>query len=102
MGRIVYWGLIRITIMILLLWISYEYFYNRYWWIIAILAFYIFVIHPLISQYKIFKEENREVIVDSLCSTCKHFDETAILCLKYDKHPTNNFTPCEGIDWEVK
>lgn len=102
MGRIIYWGLIRTTIMIIISWITYEYYYNRYWWIIATLAFYIFVVHPLISQYKNFKEETKGVIVDSLCSTCKHFDETAVLCMKYDQHPTIDFIPCEGLDWDPK
>lgn len=100
MGRIVYWGLIRTLITIVLLWISYEYFFNQYWWIIASIAVYIFVIHPIVSQYKLFTEENKNVMIDSLCSKCKHFSETAVLCIKYDKHPTEDFIPCEGKDWE--
>ena len=102
MGRVIYWGLIRTLIMIIVLWISYEYYYNQYWWIIALLAVYIFVIHPIISQYKKFNEESKKVILDSLCSTCKHFNETAVLCIKYDKHPTDKYIPCEGQDWEPR
>ena len=102
MGKIVYWGLIRIIITIIILWISYDYSNNKYWWIIASIGFYFVVVHPIISQYKIFTEKNKTVLNDSLCSKCKHFDETAVLCLKYDKHPTEDFIPCEGTDWEPK
>ena len=100
MGRIVYWGLIRTIISILVLWISYDYFNYKYWWIIASIGFYIVVIQPIIVQYKSFNTLNKTVINDSLCSKCKHFDETAVLCMKYDKHPTEDFIPCEGADWE--
>lgn len=102
MGKIVYWGLVRTIILIVLLWLSHEHFYNQSWWIIAAVASYVFVIHPIISQYKIFIEENKNVMIDSLCSTCRHFDGTAVLCLKYDKHPTEHYIPCEGLDWEPK
>jgi len=25
-----------------------------------------------------------------------------VLCMKYDKHPTENYIPCEGEEWEPK
>ncbi len=100
MGGIIYWGLIRTAIMIILLWISYEYFDEKFFWIIASIAIYLIIIHPIVSQYKDFVAKNKEVINNSLCSKCKHFNETAVLCMKYDQHPTNEFTPCDGIDWE--
>jgi len=102
MGRIVYWGLIRTVITILLLWISYDYYYNKYWWIIAGIVIYLIIIHPILNQYKAFTRKNETVINDSLCSKCKHFDETAVLCMKYDKHPTEDYIPCDGTDWEPK
>jgi len=102
MGRIVYWGLIRTVITIIILWVSYDYFNHKYWWIMATIGFYIVVIQPIIMQYKSFTTKNKSVINDSLCSRCKHFDETAVLCMKYDKHPTDDFVPCEGSAWEPK
>ena len=82
MGGIIYWTIIRIAILIPLLWIATDY-----------IEF---------IQYKLFREENYEVITNTLCSSCKHFDETAVLCLKYDEHPTEDKIPCEGAAWEPK
>lgn len=66
------------------------------------MSIYIVVIHPAVIQYKIFYEENKKVILDTLCSNCKNFDETAVLCMKYDEHPTEEYVPCDGIDWQPK
>lgn len=100
MGGIIYWGLVRTAIMIILLWISYGYFDKQFFWIIASIAIYLIIIHPIVAQYKAFVAKNKEVINNSLCSKCKHFNDTAVLCMKYDQHPTDEFTPCDGIDWE--
>ena len=100
MGGIVYWGLIRTAVMIVLLWVSYEYFDKKFFWIIASIAIYLIIIQPIISQYNAFIKKNKNVIDNSLCAKCKHFNETAVLCMKYDEHPTDEFTPCDGIDWE--
>jgi len=100
MGGIVYWGLIRTAIMIIVLWLSYDYFNERFFLIIASIAIYLIIIHPIVSQYRAFVTKNKDVIYNSLCSKCKHFNETAVLCMKYDQHPTDEFTPCDGIDWE--
>lgn len=102
MGGIVYWGLLRTAFVIVLLWLSYDYLDYKYFWIIFALAVYLIVIHPIISEYKKFVSKNKEVIDNSLCSKCKHFNETAVLCMKYDEHPEDNYTPCDGIDWEAK
>ncbi len=102
MGGIVYWGLLRTAIVIIILWFSYDYFNYNFFWIIFSLVVYIVLIHPIISEYRQFVNKNKNVIDNSLCSQCKHFNETAVLCMKYDEHPTDEFTPCDGIDWEPK
>lgn len=66
------------------------------------MAFYGVIIHPALIHYRLFNERNREIIEDTLCSSCEHFDKSAILCLKHDKHPTIDFVPCDGIDWLPK
>lgn len=66
------------------------------------MAFYGVIIHPALIHYRLFNEINREIIEDTLCSSCEHFDKSAILCLKHDKHPTIDFVPCDGIDWLPK
>ena len=100
MGAIVYWTLIRIAILIPLLWIATDYIEYKYWWMIVSMSIYGFVIHPAVIQYKLFNEQNQEIITNTLCSSCKHFDKIAVLCLKYDEHPTKEIIPCEGSDWE--
>ncbi len=102
MGEIVFWTLIRILILIPVIWISQNYFDYKFWWIISITAIYIVIIHPAIIGYKKFEEKNKEVNENSLCSSCRHYDKSAVLCMKYDRHPTMNFIPCNGIDWEPK
>lgn len=69
---------------------------------IGIMSIYGIVLHPAYIQYRFFLEENKEILNNTLCATCAHFDETAVICLKYDKHPTVNYLPCEGNEWEPK
>lgn len=102
MGAIIYWTIIRLAILIPLLWIATEYIDYQYWWMVVTMSIYGFILHPAFIQYKLFQEENDDIITNTLCSSCKHFDETAVLCLKYDEHPTRDKIPCEGIDWEPK
>jgi glucan phosphoethanolaminetransferase (alkaline phosphatase superfamily) len=100
MGRIVYWTIIRAAITIPVIWILMSYIYFQFWWVVLFLTFYLVILHPAIMQYKKFEEDNREIIESTLCSSCKSFDKSAVLCIKYDQHPTLENLPCEGTDWE--
>ncbi|MCB9248542.1 MAG: hypothetical protein H6613_08345 [Ignavibacteriales bacterium] len=102
MGGIIYWGIIRIAILLPLLWLAMDYIEYKYWWAIVSITIYGFILHPAIIQFRLFKEKNDAVITNSLCSSCQHFDETAVLCLKLDEHPTEEKIPCEGSAWEPK
>jgi len=102
MGKIVFWALIRIAILIPVLWIATNWVDYKFWWILSGLAIYGVIFHPAMIQYRIFKEENREVLEDTICSQCRHFDSSAVLCMKYDEHPQEDYIPCDGIDWEPK
>jgi hypothetical protein len=102
LGEIVYKTLIRFILILLTLWFSKTLFDENIFWIVSILAIFFFVFHPTFLAYKKFVDDNKNVITNSLCSTCKHFNESAVLCTKYDKHPTDNFIPCEGTDWEPR
>lgn len=102
MGKIIFWTLVRIAVFIPVTWILFEYIEYKFWFIITIMSVYGVIIHPAVIQYRMFVAENEEVISDSLCSTCKSFDETAVLCMKYDQHPTKDDIPCNGIDWEMR
>ncbi len=102
MGEIIYKTLIRLGIFLLVLWFLKNYFDEKYFLIISLFVIYFFIFHPAYLNYKKFTEESKNILTGTLCSSCKHFDESAILCTKYDKHPTENYIPCEGNDWEPK
>jgi hypothetical protein len=92
----------RIAILIPVLWIARGYIEFQFWWTIVIMSVYGVVIHPAVIHYRLFEERNKEIINSTLCSSCKHFDRSAVLCMKYDKHPTKSFLPCGGDDWTPK
>lgn len=102
MGHLIFWAIVRTAILIPSLWLLYGMMEYKYWWWFAILSIYGVIIHPLVIQYRFFYEANKEIIENTLCSSCKYFDKTAVLCMKYDKHPTLEELPCEGNDWEPK
>lgn len=104
LGSILTWAIIRAAAVILVALLLYEYinYWIRYdlWWMITIAAVLAFVIYPAQIQYRIYKEETREIITNTLCASCRHFDAGAVMCLKHDEHVTESYLPCEGIDWE--
>jgi hypothetical protein len=100
MGGIVFWGIVRTAILIPALWFLSGVMEYKYWWWFGIMAIYGVIIHPAMIQYRIFLHENDELINNTLCSSCTHFDKTAVICQKYDQHPTLENLPCEGLDWE--
>ena len=102
MGAIVYWTLIRTIILIPALFFLFDYIDDTLMWIVGLMSIYGVIIHPAIVQYNKFVENNQEIIHNTLCSSCQHFDETAVICMKHDKHPTVDSLPCEGVDWEMK
>ncbi|MBK7104705.1 MAG: hypothetical protein IPH62_05425 [Ignavibacteriae bacterium] len=102
MGAIIYWGIIRTAILLPFLWLVLDFIEYKFWWAIVSISIYGVIIHPAVIQFNIFKEKNEKIITNTLCSSCKHFDETAILCLKLDEHPTEDEIPCGGSAWEPK
>jgi hypothetical protein len=102
LGEIVFWTIIRTAITIPGLWILKSHIDFQIWWMISVAAIYVLIIHPAIVSYRWFEERNKKVIDSTLCSSCKSFDPSAVLCMKYDKHPTENYIPCDGIEWEPK
>ena len=100
MGGIIFWGIIRTAVLIPVLWMIYGMMEYKYWWWFGILTVYGVIIHPAMIQYRMFLHDNEEIINNTLCSSCKNFDGTAVLCKKYDQHPTLQNLPCEGLDWE--
>jgi hypothetical protein len=101
-GEIVFWTLVRTAVTIPGLWILKSEIDFNLWMLICLAAVYVIIFHPALVSYRWFEERNKNVISSTLCSSCKHFDPSAVLCLKYDKHPTEDYVPCEGVDWEPK
>ena len=81
MGEIVFWTIIRTAVTLPGLWILRSQVDSQIWYLISLAAIYVLIVHPAIQS-------------------CRHFDPSAILCMKYDKHPTENYIPCDGVDWE--
>jgi len=102
MGEIIFWTLIRTFLVIPTNIFLMDIIDFRFWWILLFVSVYGIIIHPTIIQYKLFEQKNKDIISNSLCSSCKHFDETAVICMKYDKHPSLQEIPCNGKDWEYK
>jgi len=102
MGNIVYWTLLRIVIVIPAIWFLLDLINYRYWLIWGFIIIYIVIVHPAYVQYKKFMETHKEIIEETICSSCKHFDKSAILCMKYDKHVSKDDIPCGGVHWEIE
>ncbi len=100
MGGIIFWAIIRAALLVPSLWILYGMMEYKYWWWFGILSVYGIIIHPASIQYRMFLKQNEDIIKNTLCSSCRNFDETAVLCLKHDEHPSLDKLPCDGIDWE--
>lgn len=100
MGEIIWYSILRFGLTIIFLWLTIDYWGEKYFVLIGLLMILFFVIFPALKSYKIFIKKNKPVIENSLCSSCKHFDPSAVLCMKYDKHPSDDYIPCSGNDWE--
>lgn len=100
MGAIIFWAIVRTAVLIPSLWVLQGFIEYKYWWWFGIMSVYGVIIHPAMIQYRLFLEENKEIVEDTLCSSCRHFDKTAVICLIYDKHPSLKYLPCEGLEWE--
>ncbi|MCU0331931.1 MAG: hypothetical protein MUE93_00810 [Ignavibacteriaceae bacterium] len=102
MGETVFWTIIRAAVTIPGLWILKGQIDFQLWIMISVAAIYVLIFHPAMVSYRWFEQHNKKVIESTLCSSCKNFDRSAVLCIKYDKHPTENYIPCDGVEWEPK
>ena len=104
-GSIVTWAIFRTALVLAGALLLYEYVrwidYSM-WWMITAISFYAFVVHPITIQYRLYKEETSRVLTGTLCSSCKYFEETGVLCSKLDEHVTEEYIPCNGELWEPR
>ncbi len=102
MGEIVFWTIIRTAITIAMVWILKSHIDDQLWYIITIASAYLIIIHPTVIGLKKFDAKSKNILSSTICSSCVHFDPSAVLCMKHDKHPTEDYIPCDGIHWESK
>ncbi|PLX32633.1 MAG: hypothetical protein C0600_01905 [Ignavibacteria bacterium] len=104
-GSIVSWGIFRAAIVMLLSWVVGDlvgWLDYGTWWMLTVLIFYAAVLHPMQVQYRLYKEETAQVMEGTLCSSCRYFEPTGVLCSKLDEHVSEDDIPCEGELWEPK
>ena len=102
MGDIVFWTIVRLAVLIPAVWILKSHIDEQLWWLITVAALYTIVIHPAIASFRKFESKTKSISESIICSSCKHFNESAFLCMKHDKHPSEDYIPCDGIHWEPK
>jgi hypothetical protein len=102
MGEIIYKALIKVSLAIPTLWYLIDKTDYKLWWIILIAVAFGFIVMPAVRQFEDFNLKNSEVLEKSICSSCRHFDKSSVLCMKYDKQLKPGFIPCEGNSWEQK
>ena len=69
---------------------------------VTLLLMWGYVAYPAYRQYSIFNKHIEEIQIDTLCGQCKHFNPTGQTCFRYDEHVSNDYIPCEGLDWEPR
>ena len=104
-GSIVSWAIFRTAIVIVVSLLLYEYVHwvdYTLWWGVTAISIYAVVLHPMQIQYRIYKEETSRVVRGTLCSSCRYFEETGVLCSKLDEHVSEEYVPCGGELWEPR
>jgi len=99
-GSIILGVLLRSFFIIILAFFLKENFWWEKFWYVTLFVLWFFVAWPAIKQYQIFNEETEDFSESTMCGSCRNFDKTSRLCRKYDQHPTLDFLPCDGNDWE--
>lgn len=100
MGSIVWGGLVRTILIVVVSWTVVGYYELRDYWMVPLLAIVGLVIYPAYSQYQHFTSRIEVMQIETLCGSCKHFDPTNQLCIVYDEHVSTTYIPCEGDSWE--
>lgn len=103
LGSIIWMALLRLTLTLFVAWYLQDHF-NQFseWWLVTALAIYGIAIYPAQIQYEYFKNNNRRLMEETLCSSCRHFRPENLHCTRLDEHITEYYLPCEGEEWEPK
>jgi hypothetical protein len=101
-GTIVFRALVKLLILMLITWFVLETYKLQYYWLVPLALVYFIVVLPAYHQYQRFYAESKEATSDLICSKCKHFDSTGVLCTLYDEHVSKKHIPCDGDAWEAR
>jgi hypothetical protein len=101
-GSIVFGGLLRAMIILFITYWAVERYYLYQFWYFSLFIVWALAIAPAYEQYQNFHKRMEELKEETLCGTCKHFENGSQLCRIYDEHVSINHIPCEGDAWEPK
>ena len=103
LGSIIWMALLRLAVTLFVAWYLKDHFevYSE-WWLVTGLAIYGIAIYPAQIQYEYFKLNNRQLIEEILCSSCRHYRPENLHCTLLDEHVSEHYLPCEGEEWEPK
>lgn len=97
------WGLIlRSAIVVVVTIILLGQYRNNDIWYLSLFLMWLFALYPGWTQYKKYENRIKKFKENTLCGSCRNFEETSQLCKIYDQHVSSNNIPCEGMDWEPK
>ena len=103
LGSIIWMALLRFTATLIVAWYLKDHFdlYSE-WLMVTVLIIYGVAIYPAQIQYEYFKQNNRRLMEETLCSSCRFFRPENLHCTKLDEHISEHYLPCEGEEWEPK
>jgi len=103
MGSIIYWGLLRFTLVLIGLWLARGYVENYGdWWTFFFFSVMAVVLYPAQLAYRKHFTRVRRIEKNVMCSSCKHYAADEALCTALDEAVTTIRIPCEGFMWEQK
>lgn len=101
-GSIVWGVILRAFIIVFLSFLVISFYrFQGYWWAVLFI-FWFAAAYPGWRQYQSFQKRIKDIEESTLCGTCVHFESSGQLCKIYDEHITNDYIPCEGLDWQPR
>jgi hypothetical protein len=108
-GTIIFRALVKISMIILSTWFVMEYYpfqVQQYLSmpipLLAIALIYFIAVFPAYRQYQQFHHDSKRRVGGTLCSKCRYYDGTGVICTLYDEHVSKTHIPCGGESWEAK
>ena len=103
MGEIIWKGLVRFGLVVVIAAVLYGRFalYTE-WWLMFFFAVIVVVLYPGHLAYQKHAATIRDARRNPTCATCRHLAPREALCRITDEHITRTYTPCGGDAWELR